>query len=288
MKAIIPAAGLGTRCLPATKSMPKEMLPVVDRPVIQYVVEEAVEAGCEDILIVTGRGKRSIEDHFDKSFELEHHLAEQGKTEELERVQAIGELARVHYVRQPEPRGLGDAILCAERFVGEDPFAVLLGDDIMRADTTPTEQLLDAYREHGAPAISVMEVAASAVDRYGIVDPDPVEDGLVEIDDMVEKPAPDQAPSQLASIGRYVFEPSIFDALREITPGKGGELQLTDAIAHLARARDVLAVQYGGQRLDVGSIEGFLEANLRLAADHEGLDDKLRTAITQALEDPDA
>jgi UTP--glucose-1-phosphate uridylyltransferase len=280
MKAVIPAAGLGTRCLPATKSMPKEMLPVVDRPVIQYVVEEAVASGCDQILIVTGRGKRSIEDHFDKSFELEHHLAEDGKHDVLDEVQAISDLARVHYVRQPEPEGLGDAILCAREFVGKDPFAVLLGDDIMVNDVRPTQQLANAYEDTGNAAISVMPVEREGIQNYGAIDPEPVDDTKHRVQDMVEKPDPDEAPSQLASIGRYVFEPSIFNALDAIEPGHGGELQLTDAIAHLARRDPVYAVPYHGERLDVGSTEGFLKANLRLAS----RDKNLRKALDSEIE----
>jgi UTP--glucose-1-phosphate uridylyltransferase len=270
MKAVIPAAGLGTRLLPASKSMPKEMLPVVDKPVIQYVVEEAVASGCEEILLITGRGKRAIEDHFDKSFELEHHLEQDGKTERLDRVQEISDLAKIHYVRQPEPKGLGDAVLHARQFVDDEPFAVLLGDNIIYDGMPATQQLVDLHDRTGASCFSVMRVPEDEISKYGAVEGQtmPVEGhegGTVfDVDDIIEKPTVEEAPSTIATMGRYVFEPEILDALEEVPPGHGGELQLTDAMARIARTGEINAKLFTGTRLDVGNVEGFLEANLVL------------------------
>ncbi len=266
MKAVIPAAGLGTRLLPATKSMPKEMLPVVDKPVIQYVVEEAVESGCDEILIITGRGKRAIEDHFDKSFELEHHLEADGKTELLARVRDVSEIAKIHYVRQPEPEGLGDAVLHARQFVDEEPFAVLLGDNIIYDGNPITRELLDLHDETGGPCFSVMQVPKEEINRYGAVDGKLVDEdeGVYEVHDIIEKPPVEEAPSTVATMGRYVFTPRIFDVLDETEPGHGGEIQLTDAMAHIARNETMHARLFNGTRLDVGNVHGFLYANLVL------------------------
>jgi UTP--glucose-1-phosphate uridylyltransferase len=253
--------------------MPKEMLPVVDKPVIQYVVEEAVDAGCEEILLVTGRGKRAIEDHFDKSFELEHHLADDGKTDRLERVQAISDLAKIHYVRQPEPEGLGDAVLHARQFVDGEPFAVLLGDNIfLDSETSPTEDLIDLHEASGGSCFSVMDVPREEISRYGCIDGRSIDDrpGVHEVEGLVEKPPVDEAPSTLAAMGRYVFTPEIFDILEDTSPGHGGEVQLTDAMAELVRTDGLLAREFEGMRLDVGNVEGFLEANLVLGQ-HRGL-----------------
>lgn len=280
MKAIIPAAGMGTRLLPATKSMPKEMLPVVDKPVIQYVVEEAVASGIEDIIIVTGRGKRAIEDHFDHSFELEHHLLKKGKQEEFDQVRAISDLARIHYVRQAEPLGLGHAVLCAERFIGDEPFAVLLGDDIVVHDTPATKELIDVHEETGASVISVLPVPKRDISKYGVIRGRNVDQdrGVYEVAEFVEKPAPEKAPSNLAAMGRYVLTPQVFDLLKATPPGFGGEVQLTDALAQLCSGGKLFAREFRGKRLDVGSVRGFLEANLfmalqrgDLAADVQGM-----------------
>ncbi|HEX5614044.1 MAG TPA: UTP--glucose-1-phosphate uridylyltransferase GalU [Acidimicrobiia bacterium] len=270
-KAVIPAAGLGTRFLPATKSSPKEMLPVVDKPSIQYVVEEAAHAGLTDVLIITGRNKRAIEDHFDRNFELEHHLAERGKSELLKEVQASSELADIHYVRQRDPLGLGHAVLVAREHVGDEAFAVLLADDIMVDDGALLRSMLDVHERYGRSVVAVQEVAPNEISSYGCVEPEPVHEGLVEVRSIVEKPSPDEAPSNLAVMGRYVFTPEIFDALGRITPGKHGELQLTDAIALLLEDQSVygLVVEHG--RFDVGDKLDFLRANVELALDRPDL-----------------
>src|ERR1044071_6015114 len=232
-KAVIPAAGLGTRFLPATKAKPKEMLPVVDKPAIQYVVEEAVRAGIDDILIITGRGKRSLEDHFERNFELEYFLGEKGKHDQRDQLVDIAELADIHYVRQGEPLGLGHAISVARKHVGDNPFAVLLGDEWMRADTGLLEGMIATYERYNRSVVALKEVTPEEISRYGCAKPEPVSDRLVQILDLVEKPAPAVAPSNLAVMGRYVLTPEIFEALGRIEPGSGGELQLTDAIALL-------------------------------------------------------
>lgn len=267
MKAVIPVAGLGTRLLPATKSMPKEMLPVVDKPVIQYVVEEAVASGFDDILFVTGRGKRTIEDHFDHSVDLERHLSRVGKEADREKMRALSDLANIHYVRQPEPLGLGDAVLRAEKFVGDEPFAVLLGDDIVIDGTPPLVRLLETYKRTEQSAISVMRVPASEVARYGIIRPGPAQKPSDEhvVLDFIEKPAPDAAPSDLASIGRYFLVPEVFKHLRATRPGHGGEIQLTDGLAALCRGPGLRACEFTGLRLDTGNALGLLEANITMA-----------------------
>lgn len=282
MKAVIPAAGLGTRLLPATKSMPKEMLPVLDKPVIQYVVEEAVASGIDEILIVTGRGKRAIEDHFDASFELEHHLQAQGKHERLERVQDITDMARIHYVRQREPLGLGHAVLCSRQFVGDDNFAVLLGDDIFYGGPPVTQQLLDVYEDVRAPVFGVMDVPRDEISRYGSIEGEPVEgyDDRFRVRDIVEKPSPDEAPSTLASMGRYVFTPEIFDHIEDTPKGHGGEIQLTDAMARMAQKGEMYAATFTGRRLDVGNRLGFLEANVALGLE----DDEIAPALEEILQ----
>ncbi|MGM0472111.1 MAG: UTP--glucose-1-phosphate uridylyltransferase GalU [Bacillota bacterium] len=270
-KAVIPAAGLGTRFLPATKAQPKEMLPIVDKPTIQYIVEEAVEAGIEDVIIITGRHKRAIEDHFDKSFELEVNLAEQGKLERLNMVQEITDLVDVHYVRQKEPLGLGHAILCAETFVGDEPFAVLLGDDIVKADTPVTKQLIECYEKYQSSVIGVQEVADEEVSKYGIVDYSQDNGQSYQVADLVEKPSLNEAPSNIAILGRYVITPAIFDILRETDPGKGGEIQLTDALETLLTQEEVYAHQFEGRRYDIGNKLGFLEAVVEFAFEREDI-----------------
>ena len=269
--ALIPAAGFGTRFLPLTKSQPKEMLPVVDKPTIQWVVEEAVASGITDILIVTGRGKRAIEDHFDRSVELELALERSGRTAELERVRAVAELADIHYIRQKEQKGLGDAVLCGARHIGERPFAVMLGDTICIDSEPCTGRLIKVFRERRTPVFSVFKVPPMKTTSFGIVGGKPIGDGLMRVERMVEKPPPEQAPSDLGILGRYLFTSCIFDELRKTAPGVGGEIQLTDAMAACAtqHSHDMLAHTYTGQRYDIGNIPDWLAAHTRLSLDSE-------------------
>jgi UTP--glucose-1-phosphate uridylyltransferase len=275
-KAVFPAAGLGTRFLPATKASPKEMLPLVDKPLIQYVVEEAVASGIESVIIVTGRGKASIEDHFDVSFELERLLEERGKPEELRRMRAISEMARVSYVRQQEALGLGHAVLQARDLVGEEPFAVMLSDDIIDSETPALRQLLDVYEKYDAPVVAVFEVEGEAISRFGVIDGDEVEPGVYKIKDMVEKPPQAQAPSNLAIIGRYILTPDIFGEIAETTPGAIGEIQITDAMRSLLKKRPFYAVRFQGKRYDAGDKLGFLVATVEFALKHEDLAPEFR------------
>jgi len=261
-KAIIPAAGLGTRFLPATKASPKEMLPLVDKPLIQYAVEEAVAAGIRDIIVITGRGKRAIEDHFDLSFELEEVLKESGKDTLLKEIRRISELANFCYIRQRHARGLGDAILCAQHLIGDEPFAVLLGDEVIDAAVPATRQLIDLYEDLGTPVLGVQEVEPEEVSHYGIITPQPVRPGLFQVTDMVEKPAPKEAPSRLAVIGRYILPPSIFSILEKTPPGKNQEIQLTDALRRLAQSAPMHACLVSGTRHDAGDKLGFLKATV--------------------------
>lgn len=274
-KAVIPAAGLGTRFLPATKSQPKEMLPVVDRPGIQYVVEEAVRAGLEDILLVTSRGKSTMEDHFDRSPELELRLEESGKTEFLEQVKAIGQMADLHYIRQKEPAGFGDAVLAAKRHVGDDPFVVMVGDEIVPEPRDDEAALIDEMRaiheRHGVSVIAVQEVAQQDIPAYGIVDPAERIDGAIKLKGMVEKPTVERAPSNLASRGRYLLTASIFGAIERTSEGAGGEIQLTDAIKLLAEEEGVFAYVHGGPILDVGKKLDYLKATVELALRRDDL-----------------
>jgi len=264
-KAVIPAAGLGTRFLPATKAQPKEMLPIVDKPTIQYVVEEAVAAGIEDILIITGRNKRAIEDHFDYCVEVEQTLKRKGKEEELQMLLDISEMADIHYVRQKEPLGLGHAIFCARKFVRDETFAVLLGDDIINSEVPCIRQLIDVHEERGGTVIGVQEVDWSEVDKYGMVSGSERNGPLCRVSSLIEKPPPEKAPSNLATLGRYVIEPHIFELLEYTTPGAGGEIQLTDALNELAQKRPVWAYTFSGKRYDVGDKFGFLEATVEYA-----------------------
>jgi UTP--glucose-1-phosphate uridylyltransferase len=275
-KAVFPAAGLGTRFLPATKASPKEMLPLVDKPLIQYVVEEAVASGIESVIIVTGRGKASIEDHFDISFELEKLLEERGKLEELKAMRAISEMARVSYVRQQEALGLGHAVLQARDLVGEEPFAVMLSDDIIDSEEPALRQLLDVYEKYDAPVVAVFKVEGEAISRFGVVDGEEVEEGVYKIKDMVEKPAFSDAPSDLAIIGRYVLTPDIFDEIERTTPGAIGEIQITDAMRSLLKKRPFYAVRFKGTRYDAGDKLGFLIATVELALKHEDLAPEFR------------
>ena len=264
-KAIIPAAGLGTRFLPATKAQAKEMLPIVDKPTLQYIIEEAIESGIEEILIVTGRNKKSIEDHFDRSVELELELEQKGKTAMLEMVQDISNMVNIHYIRQKEPKGLGHAIHCAKSFIGNEPIAVLLGDDIVDASTPCLKQMIDAYDEYKTTVLGVQEVARENVDKYGILDVKHIEDRVYKVKDMVEKPSIEEAPSNIAILGRYIITPEIFNILENQAPGKGGEIQLTDALQTLATKEAIYAYNFEGRRYDVGDKLGFLEATVDFA-----------------------
>ena len=275
-KAIIPAAGLGTRFLPATKAQAKEMLPIVDKPTLQYIIEEAIESGIEEILIVTGRNKKSIEDHFDRSVELELELEQKGKTAMLEMVQDISNMVNIHYIRQKEPKGLGHAIHCAKSFIGDEPFAVLLGDDIVDASTPCLKQMIDAYDEYKTTVLGVQEVARENVDKYGILDVKHIEDRVYKVKDMVEKPSIEEAPSNIAILGRYIITPEIFNILENQAPGKGGEIQLTDALQTLATKEAIYAYNFEGRRYDVGDKLGFLEATVDFALKRPELRDDFR------------
>jgi UTP--glucose-1-phosphate uridylyltransferase len=267
-KAVFPAAGLGTRFLPATKASPKEMLPLVDKPLIQYVVEEAVASGIDSVIIVTGRGKSAIEDHFDVSFEQEALLRERGKEEDLRLVREITDMVRVSYVRQREALGLGHAILQARDLVGDEPFAVMLSDDIIDSKTPALKQLIDVYEKYDAPVLATMQVAGEAISRFGALDVEEVADGVYRIRDMVEKPPPGQAPSDLAIIGRYVLTPDIFEEIERTSPGAIGEIQITDAMRALLKKRDFYAVRFEGTRYDAGDKLGFLIATVEFALKH--------------------
>jgi UTP--glucose-1-phosphate uridylyltransferase len=284
-KAVIPAAGLGTRFLPATKAQPKEMLPLLDKPAIQYVVEEAVRAGLSDIIIITGRGKHAIVDHFDRSFELEHFLEARGKFDELKQVREISDMATIHYIRQRDPLGLGHAVLSAEEHVGLEPFAVLLGDDIMAESSPLLQEMLRIHERYGRSVLAAMEVARDEIPLYGCIAPEFVEsETLARVRSIVEKPPADQAPSNLAAIGRYVLTPEIFDCLRQIQPGVGGELQLTDAINLLAQEQAVYAYVFEGGRFDVGNKLDYLKATIELAVDREDVGPELRTWLADFVE----
>jgi UTP--glucose-1-phosphate uridylyltransferase len=268
-KAIIPAAGLGTRFLPATKAQPKEMLPIVDKPTIQYIIEEAVHSGITDIIIITGRGKRSIEDHFDKSYELEATLEKKEKWDALEEVQSIANLANIHYIRQKEPLGLGHAVLCARSFIGDDPFAVMLGDDMILSEQPCVSQLIDSFNEFQAPIIGVQEVKDEEVSKYGIVSPFPSENNeentIHRIRGLVEKPLPHEAPSNLAIMGRYILTPEIFSYIERLQVGAGGEFQLTDALNHYNQEHSMYAKVFNGDRYDIGDKFGFIKATIECA-----------------------
>ncbi len=283
-KAVFPAAGLGTRFLPATKAMPKEMLPLVDKPLIQYGVEEAIHSGIPNIIIVTGRGKSAIEDHFDVSFELEHTLETRNKRDLLKIVRDVSELIDVSYVRQKEALGLGHAVLRAKDIVGKEPFAVILSDDVIDSEIPCLRQLLDVYEFYGASVVALMEVPGDAISAYGVVDADPVShngsrDRLFRIRNMVEKPKPADAPSNLAIIGRYVLTPEIFEAIETVQPGSGGEIQLTDALKHLLRSRPIYGYKFEGRRYDAGDKLGFLTATVEYALKREDLGKDFRTYL---------
>jgi UTP--glucose-1-phosphate uridylyltransferase len=278
-KAVFPAAGLGTRFLPATKASPKEMLPLVDKPLIQYSVEEAVASGIESILIVTGREKGSIENHFDISFELEHLLLEKGKQELFRQVRAISDLAKISYTRQQQALGLGHAIYQAKDFAGDEPFAALLADDVVDAEIPALRQMMDVYEKYDAPVIATMQVAGEAISRFGVIDAEEVEPNVFRIKDMVEKPALADAPSDLAIIGRYIFTPDIFSAIETTKPGAGGEIQITDAMRELLKTRPFYAVKLQGTRHDAGDKLGFLIATVEFALQREDLGEDFRAYL---------
>ena len=282
-KAVMPVAGLGTRFLPATKAQPKVMLPVVDTPSIQYVVEEAVRAGITDILIVTGRDKRSIEDHFDRSVELEHFLESRGKFDELKMVREISDMATIHYIRQKDPLGLGHAVSLAEQHVGAEPFAVLLGDDLIHPSVPLLPEMLRVHARYGRNVIAVQDVAHEDIGFYGSVEPEFVDEHLARVLSIVEKASPDEAPSDLAVIGRYVLTHDIFDALREIEPGSGGEFQLTDAINLLAKEQAVYAYRFDEGRYDVGNKLDYLKATVEFALEHEDVGEDFRRYLRELV-----
>ncbi len=281
-KAIIPAAGLGTRFLPATKAQPKEMLPIVDKPAIQYIIEEAIASGIEEILIITGRNKRSIEDHFDKSVELENQLKEQGKYDLLGLIEEISQVD-IHYIRQKEAKGLGHAVLCAKQFVGNEPFAVMLGDDIVDADVPCLRQLIDVYDDCQGTVLGVQEVAKDKVSSYGIVNPKKVKENIWQAVDLIEKPSVEEAPSQLAVLGRYILEPEIFALLEKTEPGRGNEIQLTDAICKMAHEKPVYAYNFSGRRYDIGDKQGYLEATVEYALKRPEIRDKFLNYLAKTV-----
>ena len=264
-KAVIPAAGLGTRFLPATKSQPKEMLPIVDKPTIQYIIEEAAAAGVEDIIVVTGRNKRSIEDHFDRSIELEMELERKDKEDMLRMVRDIPEIANIHFIRQKQPLGLGHAVLTASHFIGDEPFAVLLGDDVVVSKKPVLQQMVEVFNEYKTSILGVQEVSDDVVHKYGIVDCKHVEGGVYKVKDLVEKPKLEEAPSRIAILGRYILTPTIFSYLETQEPGAGGEIQLTDGLKRLAKSEAMYAYIFKGHRYDVGTKIGFLQANIECA-----------------------
>lgn len=278
-KAIIPAAGLGVRFLPATKATPKEMLPIVDTPTIQYIIEEAIASGIEDILIVTGRNKRAIEDHFDKSMELEFQLDHKQKHELLGMVRDISEMVDIHYIRQKEPLGLGHAVYCARKFIGDEPFAVLLGDDVIRSKVPCLKQMINQYEEYRYSILGVQEVPQEHVNRYGIVEASKENENTCRIYDLVEKPAIDQAPSRLAVMGRYILSPRIFNILASTKPGAGGEIQLTDALKKLVQAEAIYGCMFEGKRYDVGDKLGYLKATVEFALERPDLADDFRSYL---------
>ncbi|MDF2596703.1 MAG: galU [Clostridia bacterium] len=284
-KAIIPAAGLGTRFLPATKAQPKEMLPIVDKPTIQYIVEEAVASGIQDIIIVTGRTKKAIEDHFDKSVELEMELEKKQSKELLEIVQSVSQIANIYYIRQKEPKGLGHAVLTAKTFIGDEPFAVLLGDDVIDSEKPALKQMIEVYEKYNASILGVQTVDPKEVNKYGIIDGVQVEDKVYKVKDMVEKPDVDKAPSNVAVLGRYIITPEIFKYLEKQEIGAGGEIQLTDALNKLAKEEPMYAYDFVGKRYDVGNKMGFLQATVEFALKREELREEFKTYLKEISKD---
>ena len=280
-KAVIPAAGLGTRFVPATKAQPKEMLPIVDKPTIQYIIEEAAAAGIEDIIVVTGRNKRSIEDHFDRSIELEMELEKDGKNEMLDMVQAIPEIANIHFIRQKQPLGLGHAVLTASHFIGNEPFAVLLGDDVVISRKPCLQQMIEVFNEYQTSIVGVQQVSDDAVSKYGIVDGRKVDDRVYKVKGLVEKPRPEEAPSNVAILGRYILTPEIFGYLETQEKGAGGEIQLTDAMKRLANDQAMYAYIFRGHRYDVGSKTGFLQANIEFGLRNPEIAEELKAYLSE-------
>ncbi len=283
-KALIPAAGLGTRFLPATKSMPKEMLPIIDTPVIHYVVEEAIASGIEDIIIITGRGKRAIEDYFDDSPELEMHLEKRHNKELLQLVRDVSSLVDIHYIRQKEPNGLGDAILRAENHIGDEPFAVLLGDDIIVNDKPCTAQLIEYFEKYGRSTLAVEEVPYEKLSSYGIIKGKPLNDSLYVLEDIIEKPSPEKAPSNIGAIGRYVFTPEIFDCIKKAGTGVGNEIQLTDGIRILNRSQTIYACRFKGKRFDTGDRLGYVKSIIDFALENQNLKEDVLEYIREIIE----
>ncbi len=284
-KAVIPAAGFGTRFLPATKSQPKEMLPIVDTPVIQYVVEEAVTSGITDILMVIGKGKRAIEEHFDRNFQLENQLAEKGKQVELKAIRRISELANIHFVWQKELKGLGDAIQCAQHHVNNEPFVVLLGDTVIDANVPATRQLLEVFDHYKESVVLLEEVDQSKISRYGVIDGKQIDSSLYQVKDFIEKPNPNEAPSNLVIAGRYVLTPKIFEFLYQIKPGKGNEIQLTDALRLMVRTQSMYGLKLNGKRCDIGNKEGFIKTNVEFALKRDDMAEQIKTYIRQLAKD---
>lgn len=283
-KAVIPAAGLGTRFLPATKAQPKEMLPIVDKPTLQYIIEEAINSGIEEILIITGRNKSSIEDHFDRSVELEAELLRNGKTDLLKMVQDIGNMADIHYIRQKEPKGLGHAIYRAKSFIGDEPFAVMLGDDVVDSEIPCLKQLIDSYENVKSSVLGVKEVEKNQVNKYGIVDYSNHSGKLYDVKNLVEKPDIKDAPSSIAILGRYIITPAIFDILENTVPGKNGEIQLTDALKTLLECEKIYAYEFDGIRYDIGDKIGFLEATLDFSLKRESLKEPLIRIMKERIQ----
>ncbi len=284
-KAVIPAAGLGTRFLPATKAQPKEMLPIVDKPTLQFIIEEAVESGIEEILIITGRNKTSIENHFDKSVELELELENKGKTDLLKIVRNISDMVNIHYIRQKEPLGLGHAIRCAKSFIGDEPFAVLLGDDVVYAKKPCLKQMIEIYDKYKTSILGVQKVPREDVNKYGIVDGEYIGDRVYRVKDLVEKPDVKDAPSNIAILGRYIINAAIFEILENTKPGKGGEIQLTDALNELAKREEVYAYNFEGRRYDAGDKQGFLEATVEYALRREDLKEDFLDYLKEILKE---
>ncbi len=283
-KAVIPAAGFGTRFLPYTKAQPKEMLPIVDKPTLQFIIEEAIDSGIEEILIITGRNKTSIENHFDRSIELELELERTGKTELLREIRKISDMANIHYIRQKEPLGLGHAIYCAKSFIGDEPFAVLLGDDIVYSKKPCLKQLIEVYDVYKTTVIGVQEVPKEDVNKYGIINGKYLDNNVYMIKDLIEKPSVEAAPSNIAILGRYIITPAIFDILEKIKPGKHGEIQLTDALRELVKSEAMYAYDFEGRRYDLGDKQGFLEATVEYALRRNDLRDNFLKYLTEIVE----
>ena len=285
-KAVITAAGLGTRFLPATKAQPKEMLPIVDKPTLQYIIEECIESGIEEILIITGRNKKSIEDHFDKNIELEMELEKSGKQEMLEMVRNISDMANIHFIRQKEPKGLGHAIYCSKTFVGNEPFAVLLGDDIVYNEEKPClKQILECYNEYKTSILGVQKVPRENINKYGIVEAKHIEDRVYKVKGLIEKPNMNQTNSNIAILGRYIITPRIFEILENLEPGKGGEIQLTDALLKLSKEEAIYAYNFEGKRYDVGDKFGFLQATVEYALRKDELKDDFIKYLKEIVKD---